>query len=143
MNELNEKINELSLDKRELFELLQRENQSSETNGYVLPRNATEKTLTEIWADVLELERIGVDDNFFELGGDSIQGMQIAVKARHAGIILTTNELFENPTVAGQARIAGLKSGEEIKRKVEEKSAANLDDEISAEDYAKLFGAAD
>lgn len=141
MNEINERLENLSPEKRRLFELLQGENQSAEIEC-VAPQNSTEATLLKIWTDVLEIERIGVHDNFFELGGDSIQGMQIAVKARHAGIILTTGELFENPTIAGQAQIAALKTAEKADEMIVRDAKINPDDEISAEDYAKLFGAA-
>ncbi|ALS11340.1 hypothetical protein AOU28_06935 [Pseudomonas aeruginosa] len=40
--------------------------------GYSAPRNAMERTLAEIWQDLLGVERVGLDDNFFSLGGDSI-----------------------------------------------------------------------
>ncbi|MFQ5633148.1 MAG: phosphopantetheine-binding protein, partial [bacterium] len=46
-------------------------------NGSVAPRTAMEKLLSDIWAQVLRVERVGVHDNFFELGGDSILSLQI------------------------------------------------------------------
>ncbi|MFI9324912.1 amino acid adenylation domain-containing protein [Kitasatospora aureofaciens] len=71
---------------------------------YTAPRNATEHTLTTIWADVLGTERIGIHDNFFELGGDSILTIQVISRAREAlGGGLTPRTLFETPTVASLA----------------------------------------
>uniref|UniRef100_UPI0035716AB7 amino acid adenylation domain-containing protein n=1 Tax=Wenjunlia tyrosinilytica TaxID=1544741 RepID=UPI0035716AB7 len=40
--------------------------------GFVPARTDSERIVAGIWADVLGLERVGVEDNFFELGGDSI-----------------------------------------------------------------------
>ena len=41
-------------------------------SGYVAPRNEFERNIAEIWKDVLDVDRIGINDNFFELGGDSL-----------------------------------------------------------------------
>ncbi|MEM8213945.1 phosphopantetheine-binding protein, partial [Morganella morganii] len=62
--------------------------------GYSAPRNAVERTLAEIWQDLLKLGRVGLDDNFFELGGDSIISIQVASRARQAGIRLAPRDLF-------------------------------------------------
>ena len=71
----------------------------------VAPRTSIEKTLGDIWSAVLGVETIGVHDNFFELGGDSILSIQVIVRARQAGLQLTTAELFKHPTVAALATI--------------------------------------
>ncbi|WP_249924339.1 phosphopantetheine-binding protein, partial [Streptomyces alboniger] len=39
------------------------------------PRTETERTLSRLFAEVLGLDRVGVEDGFFELGGDSISSM--------------------------------------------------------------------
>ncbi|MGY2313049.1 hypothetical protein, partial [Pseudomonas gingeri] len=39
------------------------------SQDYLAPRNELEQTLAGIWAEVLKVERVGVQDNFFELGG--------------------------------------------------------------------------
>ena len=41
-------------------------------SDFVAPRNTTEEVLAGIWADLLEVEEIGVFDNFFDLGGHSL-----------------------------------------------------------------------
>ncbi len=70
------------------------------------PRNATEETLANIWAQVIGLERVGINDNFFELGGDSILSIQITSKSNQIGIYLTPDQLFHYPTIAQLADIA-------------------------------------
>ncbi|WP_312877596.1 amino acid adenylation domain-containing protein [Lentzea indica] len=75
-------------------------------SGYVAPRSAREDTLAQIWAAVLDVDRVGVEDNFFELGGDSILSIQVVSRARQAGLNLTPGEIFQRPTIA--ALVVGL-----------------------------------
>ncbi|HOG46575.1 MAG TPA: condensation domain-containing protein, partial [Anaerolineae bacterium] len=76
-------------------------------SAYVAPRTPAEEALAGIWAQVLGVERVGVHDNFFELGGDSILGIQAIARAGQAGLQLTPRQLFQQPTVAGLAAVAG------------------------------------
>jgi non-ribosomal peptide synthase protein (TIGR01720 family) len=73
---------------------------------FVEPRNGTEKTLAEIWAKVLRLDRVGINDNFFELGGDSILSIQIVAKAAQAGLRVTPRDLFQHQSIAELATVA-------------------------------------
>ncbi|MEW2283896.1 non-ribosomal peptide synthase/polyketide synthase [Streptomyces sp. NPDC047841] len=73
---------------------------------HVTPRTPTERTLTAIWAEVLRVERVGVDDNFFELGGDSILSIQVVARARQEGLSLTSRDVYRHQTVAALARCA-------------------------------------
>ena len=75
--------------------------------SYLAPRTAAEKTLAEIWRQVLRVPRVGVHDNFFELGGDSILSLQIIAKANGEGLRLTPKQLFDSPTVAALAAVTG------------------------------------
>ncbi len=74
---------------------------------FVAPRTPIEETIAKIWAQVLGIERVSIYDNFFELGGDSILTIQIVARANQAGLQLTPKQLFESPTVAGLAAVAG------------------------------------
>src|SRR5262249_43789198 len=68
--------------------------------AYVGPRTAVEEVLCGIWERVLKVERVGVEDNFFELGGDSILSIQIAARARAAGLQLSVQQIFHYQTIA-------------------------------------------
>ncbi|MFI7323058.1 amino acid adenylation domain-containing protein, partial [Streptomyces venezuelae] len=70
------------------------------------PRTETERVLCALFAEVLGLERVGVEDGFFELGGDSISSMQLASRARQAGLILMPRQVFEEKTAERLALVA-------------------------------------
>jgi amino acid adenylation domain-containing protein/non-ribosomal peptide synthase protein (TIGR01720 family) len=72
---------------------------------YRAPSTAVEEVLAGIYAQVLGLERIGVDDSFFDLGGDSLSAMRVIAavnKSLTAGLAVRT--LFDAPTVAQLAK---------------------------------------
>jgi amino acid adenylation domain-containing protein len=55
---------------------------AADGEGHVAPRTELERALAGIWADVLGVERVGVEDGFFELGGDSLLVMRIGARLR-------------------------------------------------------------
>jgi amino acid adenylation domain-containing protein len=70
------------------------------SDSYVAPRNEIEATLTQIWAEVLHLDRVGIHDNFFAIGGDSILCLQVVAKAHRAAIKVSPKLVFQYHTVA-------------------------------------------
>ncbi|WP_369212913.1 amino acid adenylation domain-containing protein [Streptomyces flavofungini] len=70
----------------------------AERAGDRAPRTEAEAVLCALFAEVLGLERVGVDASFFELGGDSISSMQLASRARREGLVLTPRQVFEEKT---------------------------------------------
>ena len=75
--------------------------------AYVAPHTPAEKTLAAIWAQLLDIDQVGIHDSFFELGGDSILSIQVIARANQAGLRLTPRQIFQHPTVAGLAAVAG------------------------------------
>ena len=74
-------------------------------NPYVAPHTPLERRLAELWAELLELEEIGIADNFFELGGQSLLAAQLGSRLeRELGISIPLSDLMDAPTVAGLAR---------------------------------------
>jgi amino acid adenylation domain-containing protein/non-ribosomal peptide synthase protein (TIGR01720 family) len=75
--------------------------------AFVAPRGRAEEELSRIWASVLRLPKVGVHDNFFEIGGDSILSIQIVSRAQLAGLSISPRQVFEHPTIAELAAVAG------------------------------------
>jgi non-ribosomal peptide synthase protein (TIGR01720 family) len=70
------------------------------------PRTAQEAVLSALFAEVLGVERVGLDDSFFALGGDSIMSIQLVSRARRAGLAITPRAVFQHQTVAALAAVA-------------------------------------
>ena len=76
---------------------------------FVAPRNETEAQLAAIWAEVLEVDQVGVHNDFFELGGHSLLAVRLISAMRKAfNVEMPIGDIFDYPTVAQlSARIAG------------------------------------
>ncbi|MFI0348970.1 amino acid adenylation domain-containing protein [Actinomadura sp. 9N407] len=70
------------------------------------PGTPQEETLAGLFAEVLNLERVGVEDGFFDLGGDSIIAIQLVSRARQSGLVISPREVFQHQTVQELAAIA-------------------------------------
>ncbi|WP_131816404.1 non-ribosomal peptide synthetase, partial [Mycolicibacterium porcinum] len=73
----------------------------ADTDHYRAPTTPTEEILAGIYAQVLGLERVGIDDSFFDLGGDSLSAMRL-IAAVNAGLDadVGVRTLFDSPTIA-------------------------------------------
>ena len=86
------------------------------------PESAVEIQMAAVLAELLHMDRVGLDDNFFLLGGHSLLGTQLVLRARKTfGITLTLRDLFVAQTVG--------KLSAEIERQLIEKLEAMSEEE--------------
>jgi len=73
-------------------------------NPYFAARTSVEEQLSEIWAQVLNLDQVGITDNFFELGGDSLLAIRVISRViKTFRVKVPLRSLFKAPTVADMA----------------------------------------
>ena len=80
---------------------LPKANAHVQAREYVAPSSELEQQIAAIWAQVLEVERVGMNDNFFELGGHSLLATQVVVRLReqlHAEF--DVKSIFTTPSLA-------------------------------------------
>jgi amino acid adenylation domain-containing protein len=74
--------------------------------AYRAPTSSIERTLREIWLEVLRLDDAGVDDPFVDLGGDSLRAAQVASRVRtRLAADLSMADLLSAGTIAAMARL--------------------------------------
>jgi amino acid adenylation domain-containing protein len=80
--------------------------------AYAGPRNELEHALAAMWAEVLKVDRVGINDNFFHLGGHSLRAARVLARVRETfQVAISVRELFDAPTVAGLADRIGQARG--------------------------------
>jgi amino acid adenylation domain-containing protein len=74
------------------------EPQLAVSSVYVAPANDTEKAFCDIFAGILQMDRVGATDNFFELGGTSLVVTRVIIEADKANLHVAYGDVFANPT---------------------------------------------
>ncbi|WP_431921085.1 non-ribosomal peptide synthetase [Micromonospora wenchangensis] len=98
-------------------------------DGYVPPRTDAETLVAEVYADILQVEKVGALDDFFALGGNSLRGMRAMARIRaEVDVDLPMRALFGSPVVA------------DLAARIEAQIAAELDD-LSETEVAALLAA--
>jgi amino acid adenylation domain-containing protein len=100
-------------------------------HAVVAPRNETEETIAHIWAEVLNVDQVGVEEDFFAIGGHSLLAARIIARVEERyKTRIALRKLFESPTVAAMAAEiaagAGTPALRRIKRITRRKSANEL-----------------
>ncbi len=113
---------------------------SLQAREYVAPNSELEQQIAAIWAEVLDVERVGLHDNFFELGGHSLLATQVVVRLReqlHAEF--DVKSIFTTPTLAEfSAHVAAQQTNNSPVQDALAKSLEALK-RLSAEDLDKLI----
>jgi amino acid adenylation domain-containing protein len=66
----------------------------------IMPQTELEKTIAEIWRQLLNIDSVGIDDNFFDLGGHSLLVVRMQGQLRqHLHQEVTLVDLFRYPTI--------------------------------------------
>ena len=78
---------------------------SGSIGASLAPRTQLEELLTNVWGEILCLEKIGIHDNFFELGGHSLLATRVISRLHSIlPVDVSVRSLFETPTVANLAQ---------------------------------------
>jgi acyl carrier protein len=85
--------------------------------GHVAPRTETERVLADIWAEALDVPRVGVEDSFVALGGDSIRSLHVAARTKERfDVTLTPRDVLTKRTVSALADLVEEKILLELER---------------------------
>ena len=82
--------------------------QANREKVYAAPRSRMEKVIVEVWQEVLQVEKIGVNDHFFDIGGNSLNIVQVNTKLKQVlGKELPLMILFRYTTIRSLAQFIG------------------------------------
>lgn len=107
---------------------------------YVVPQTTVEQTLARIWAEVLNIDQVGIRDNFFDLGGHSLAATRIVSQViKHFQVELSLKSLFQSPTVAEMATVIAEYQGKKVDKEELERIVAELES-LTDEEMRGILG---
>ncbi|MBK6830462.1 MAG: amino acid adenylation domain-containing protein [Flavobacteriales bacterium] len=75
--------------------------------AFAAPQTGVQKALANVWADLLGIDRVGIDDNFFDLGGNSLLSIQCGSSTRRPRPEAADREAIPAPYGQGVRRLPG------------------------------------
>ena len=104
------------------------EPQLAAAGAYEAPTTDAERKFCEIFANILQMDRVGVNDNFFDLGGTSLVVTRVIIEADKVDLHVAYGDVFDNPTPRQLARLV---AGDDAPQ-------GFGDDDISQFDYSAI-----
>ena len=101
------------------------------SGDYEAPANDTERAFCDIFANILQMDKVGATDNFFELGGTSLVVTRVIIEADKADLHVSYGEVFANPT---PRKLAQLITGESVSGS----SPSDAPDPVADFDYTAI-----
>jgi amino acid adenylation domain-containing protein len=101
------------------------------SGDYEAPANDTERAFCDIFATILQMDKVGATDNFFELGGTSLVVTRVIIEADKAGLHVSYGEVFANPT---PRKLAALITGVSVP----DASPSGAPDPVASFDYTAI-----
>lgn len=88
-------------------------------NAYYAPNYQTESNIAELWKEILDVKRVGIEDNFFELGGNSLLAQKMVADLKtHYQLNLPVTKLYQFPRIKDLAAfLEGRKTKKQIKKR--------------------------
>lgn len=101
---------------------------ASLSDVYTAPVSPMERQIETVWAELLQLDKVGRDDNFFELGGNSLLAISaVAGLKRRFGYSVPITKLYQQPTIRGLATFLGTENDGQRKIPKRKEKAATQD----------------
>ncbi|MCP3933659.1 MAG: amino acid adenylation domain-containing protein [Bacteroidetes bacterium] len=106
--------------------------QTENMKDYIAPASAIEKKLSDLWQELLKIDRVGTHDNFFNIGGNSLLSVYLVSKINvELSKNISVTKIFQYPTISALARFltgdqqVGVPSVEKLKDRAELRKKAS------------------
>ncbi|QMW05862.1 polyketide synthase [Spirosoma foliorum] len=109
---------------------------------YQKPRTDLERKIAGLWAELLQIDKVGLDDNFFELGGNSLLAQKTVAQLKQQQQTLPVTKLYQYPTIAGIVTYLQPQKTEQPNRLTKDVSKANRDSSANQRDDVAVIGMA-
>jgi amino acid adenylation domain-containing protein len=81
---------------------------------YIPPSNELEMKIAEVWQEVLNIDKIGIDDDIFDLGANSLVAMKLELAMEMNDLTATNVEIFQTRTIRKLAKHMAQRENEEL-----------------------------
>lgn len=113
----------------------------AQSTDYVAPTNKAEQDFCNIFASILQLDRVGITDDFFEQGGTSLVVIKVVIEATKLGYKVAFQDVFANSTPQALAQFVGATpaEAEEAKQPADETASSDVYAEVLRDNTIESF----